>query len=265
MGLSPLYVKGAENSVPVVIQLSSVRDAAESDLAWTLRQLATIGYYGVELSGTYGHSADELKQMLDDVRLVCVGSHLTIGELLGERFDAAVLFNRRIGNPNLVVAGGLKNPLAHRGGNSFTAHFFSHLAEKAKNQGLRIGLCSCSGNFVDLGDGHSAWSCFFRQTDPSVIAELDVGKCLADGGDPYAEIQNLAGRGELIHISPSKPDGTMLGEEGDETDWQRVFYLCENVENVKYYVVEQECNNLGLSSIEAAARCFETMKKWGKC
>lgn len=264
MTFAPLVASARETSVQIAIQLFSVRDAAQADLPGTLQRLSEIGYKGVELAGTYGYSAHELKRMLEDAHLECVGSHISMSDLLGSRFDSVVEFNKLIGNRNLIVAGGLAYPLGSMGGNRFTAYFFTHLAKKAEDVGLRIGLHSHSGDFVDMGDGFTAWDHFFRETDPNVIAELDVGNCFDDHADPYLAIQRSAGRNGLIHIKASSPDGTLLGGEGDEIDWSRIFQMCETVGSTKYYIIEQENNKFGLSSIEAALRCFEKMKEWGK-
>ena len=253
-----------ENNVQIAIQLFSVRDVAQSDLYGTLQQLSKIGYRGVELAGTYGYSAEDLKKALDDSHLQCISSHISMADLLGSRFEVVAEYNKVIGNRNLIVAGGLANPLKNTGGNRFTAYLFSRLAQKAEDFGFRIGLHSHAGDFVDMGNGLTAWDCFFRETDPRVIAELDVGNCIDDNGDPYLSIQRTAGRTEFIHIKPASPDGMLFGGEGDKTDWSRIFHLCETIGRTKFYVIEQESNKFGLSSIEAAARCYEKMKEWGK-
>ena len=259
-----LFAFARENDIQIAIQLFSVRDAAQSDLPRTLQQLSEIGYKGVELAGTYGYSAEELKKALDDAHLQCVGSHISMADLLGSRFEIVAKYNKVIGNRNLIVAGGLAHPLKNAGGNRFTSYLFSRLAQKAEDSGLRVGLHSHAGDFVDMGNGLTAWDYFFRETDPRVIAELDVGNCINDHGDPYLSIQRSAGRTELIHIKASSPDGTLLGGEDDKTDWPRIFNLCETIGKTQYYVIEQENNKFGLSSIEAAARCYEKMREWGK-
>lgn len=264
VALAPFLAFANEKRVQIAIQLFSVRDAAQADLPGTLQQLSEIGYKGVELAGTYGYSANELKRALENAHLECVGSHISMTDLLGSRFESVAEYNKVIGNRNLIVAGGLANPLGNMGGNRFTAYFFNRLAQKAREKGLRIGLHSHAGDFVDMGDGYTAWDHFFRETGSNVISELDVGNCFDDHGDPYLSIQRTAGRNELIHIKASSPDGTLLGEEGDEIDWSRIFHLCETIGSTKYYIIEQENNKHGLSSVEAASRCFEKMKEWGK-
>ena len=47
---------------PIAYQVYSARDEAQQDLAAVLRQLADMGYDGVEFAGFYGHSADVYKR-----------------------------------------------------------------------------------------------------------------------------------------------------------------------------------------------------------
>ena len=45
------------------LQLYSVRDFTQKDLAYTLKKVAEIGYKYVEFAGFFGHSAEEVKAM----------------------------------------------------------------------------------------------------------------------------------------------------------------------------------------------------------
>ena len=52
-------------ALPVAVQVYSVRDEAKADLLGTLKEIKKMGYDGVELAGLCGHTADEVKAMLD--------------------------------------------------------------------------------------------------------------------------------------------------------------------------------------------------------
>ena len=49
----------------VGIQLYGVRKAMEADFEGTLKAVADMGYEYVEFAGYYGHTADEIKELLD--------------------------------------------------------------------------------------------------------------------------------------------------------------------------------------------------------
>ena len=48
-------------------QVYSAREDAAKDLLGTLKALKAMGYDGVEFAGFYGHTAEEVKAMLDEV------------------------------------------------------------------------------------------------------------------------------------------------------------------------------------------------------
>jgi sugar phosphate isomerase/epimerase len=53
--------------VPVSIQIWSVREACEKDFFGTLRQLAGIGYAGVEIGPMFGRKPAEVRKVMDDL------------------------------------------------------------------------------------------------------------------------------------------------------------------------------------------------------
>ena len=46
-----------------------------------LRAVARMGYVGVEFAGYYGYSAQQLRSLLDEVGLVCCGTHIGLDTL----------------------------------------------------------------------------------------------------------------------------------------------------------------------------------------
>src|SRR5689334_13176495 len=90
-------------NIPVALQLYTVRDLASKDFVGTLKQVAGIGYAGVEIAGvTGGLSAPDLKKLLDDLNLRVAGSHTGL-EVLESDLASVVEFNKTIGNEFVVV------------------------------------------------------------------------------------------------------------------------------------------------------------------
>ena len=57
---------------PIGIQLYTVRDHLETDYFGTLEKIAEIGYNTVEFAGYYGQSAENIRKILDDLKLTCL-------------------------------------------------------------------------------------------------------------------------------------------------------------------------------------------------
>src|SRR5579875_1160642 len=88
-------------TIPVALQLYTLREQLREDFAGTLRAVAKIGYSGVELAGYGGMSAKNLKRLLDDLDLRVAGDHVGL-PVLEEHLDEALDFAREIGNQFVV-------------------------------------------------------------------------------------------------------------------------------------------------------------------
>src|SRR5438132_5931756 len=92
-------------TIPIGLQLYSVRDDCAKDLQGTIAAVGRMGYAGVEFAGYYGHTAQDLRKMLDDKGLRCCGTHTSLDTLLGDALPATVEFNQALGNRFLIVPG----------------------------------------------------------------------------------------------------------------------------------------------------------------
>jgi sugar phosphate isomerase/epimerase len=63
---------------PIGIQLYTVREQAGSDLVGVLKELAAIGYKGVELAGLHGRKPAALREVLDDLGLAVCSAHVAM-------------------------------------------------------------------------------------------------------------------------------------------------------------------------------------------
>ena len=84
-------------NIPIGLQLYSVREDCKNDLPGVLKEVARMGYAGVEFAGYYGHSAADLRKMLDDLGLICCGTHTGIQTLLGEELPKTIEYNQTPG------------------------------------------------------------------------------------------------------------------------------------------------------------------------
>ena len=61
---------------PISVQLYSVREAAAQDFPAVLKQIADIGYVGVEFAGFHNMDLKELKSIVDDLGLQVSSAHM---------------------------------------------------------------------------------------------------------------------------------------------------------------------------------------------
>ena len=71
-------------TLPVAVQVYSVRDDAARDFKGTMQKLKDMGYEGVELAGLYDMKPAEVKAILEEVGLVPLSAHVPFQELAAD-------------------------------------------------------------------------------------------------------------------------------------------------------------------------------------
>ena len=86
----------------IALQLWSIKEDCEKDFRNTLREVKKAGYAGVEFAGYHGHSATEVRDLLNELDLAVAASHVPYEKLVDD-FDATVAFEKAIGNTRIVI------------------------------------------------------------------------------------------------------------------------------------------------------------------
>ena len=247
--------------IPIALQLYSVRHDCERDLPGTLEAVARMGYEGVEFAGYYGRTAKELRQMLDDPGLVCVGSHLGLNTLLGDALPETVEFNRTLGNRFLICPG---LPEERRNSHAAwleTARIFDEIAARLEPEGMVTGYHNHYIEFAPM-EGELPWDTFFGNTREDVVMQLDLGNALHGGADPIPFFESYPGRAVTVHLKEySRTNDSALIGEGD-IRWADAFRLCETIGNTEWYIVEQE--SYAYPPLECVDRCLQALRQMGK-
>ena len=248
-------------SVPMGLQLYSVRSECGRDLPGTLAAVAQMGYDGVEFAGYYGYTAKDLRCLLDDNGLKCCGTHTSLASLLDEELPRTIEFNQVLGNKYLVVPG---LPEPYRDSSAAwlqTARLFDQIAGQLKPHGMLTGYHNHSIEFQPIAGG-VPFDLFFGHTVPEVIVQIDFGNAIEGGGDPITCLRRYANRAVTIHLKEySSKDAKALVGDG-EVDWNEVFRLCEAAGATQWYIVEYESD--AYPPLESVARCRQNLRKLGR-
>src|SRR5947199_6021878 len=159
--------------IPIALQMYTLRNETARDFAGTLREVAKIGYAGVELAGTGGLSAVELRRLLDDLNLRAAGSHTGLDALEGD-LNAALDFTQAIGS-QFVVCPYLPEERRQ------SAHDYRALAEilnragaACKQRGLQLCYHNHASEFQRF-DGQYALDILYNANEPDLVkVELDT-------------------------------------------------------------------------------------------
>ena len=229
----------AAKKVPVAVQLYSVRQIAQKDLAGVLAQVKKLGYQGVEFAGYYGHSAADVKKMLDANGLKVAGTHTGLDLLQGDKFQETVDYMKVIGNKTIIVPSLPQKYRSDLNAWKETAKLFNELSDKLKPHGMEIGFHNHNLEVQPM-EGQMPLEVFYNATKPAVRVQLDVGHAQRGGADPVAFLKKFKDRVVSIHIKEYKKgeDETVLGE--GEIQWKQVFDTLESGKGIKWYIIEEE-------------------------
>ena len=250
------------SSIPVGLELYSVRNSLKADPTGTVRAVAQMGYQCVEFYAPYFDwteaQAKEMRKLLDDLGIHCYSTHNDTSYFAPDKLSHARDLNHILGCKYLVVASSHEKPGAD--GWKAVAQILNSAAAELEPSGLKVGYHNHQAEFTP-GDGVRPIEILAKNTNPSVMLQLDVGTCIEAGSDPVAWIRANPGRIRSLHLKDWSPDPakgyTVLFGEG-VAKWKDIFAAAESVGGVEYYLIEQEGSRF--SELDTARKCFDTYR-----
>ena len=252
----------ASSSIPVGLELYSVRDALKADPEGTVRAVAKMGYQAVEFYSPYYDwteaQAKQMRKLMDDLGIRCYSTHNNEDYFSAGKIEHARDLNLILGCKYMVMA--WTEQSKGLDGWKVVAGELNAGADKLEPSGLKAGYHNHQAEWVPVS-GQRPMDVLAKNTKPSVMLQLDVGTCLEAGADPVAWIRANPGRIRSIHCKDWSPDPAkgykVLFGEG-KADWKGIFNAAENGGGVGYYLVEQEGSRF--TELETARRCLEAFQ-----
>ncbi len=249
-------------SIPVGLELYSVRNELKQNLEATVRAVAQMGYQGVEFYAPYfdwsENQTKQMRKLLDDLGIRCFSTHNDSSFLGPEKIGRARDMNLILGSKYVVMASAKPKPGPD--GWKAVADSLNAAADQLEASGLKAGYHNHQREFTPDGSQRPI-EILAKNTKPSVMLQLDVGTCLEAGSDPVAWIRANPGRIRSLHCKDWSPDPakgyTVLFGEGS-ADWKNIFAAAESAGGVEYYLVEQEGSRF--SELETAERCLKSFR-----
>ena len=191
------------------LQMYSVRDITGQDLAGALQQVAALGYRFVEFAGFFGHSAQDVKKMLDDCGLSVSGTHTGWQELTAENIDATIAYHQAIGNKNIIIPGA---DLSTREKLDDLIALINEAQPKLAAAGIALGYHNHAHEFIETSYGAYIHKELEEKTN--VEFEIDTYWAYVGKQDPVATLERLKHRMRVIHLKDGLQDGhgKALGE-----------------------------------------------------
>jgi sugar phosphate isomerase/epimerase len=252
----------SSGSIPVGLELYSVRDALAKDPEGTVRAVAQMGYQAVEFYAPYFEWSDaqakQMRKVMDDLGIRCYSTHNNDEYFGAKNIDRARDLNMILGSKYMVLA--WSDPKADMDSWKALADQLNAASEKLQPSGLTTGYHNHQAEWKAIG-GQRPMDILAKNTRPAVMLQLDVGTCIEGGGDPVAWIRGNPGRIRSIHCKDWSRDPAVgykvLFGEG-VADWKGIFQAAENGGGVEFYLVEQEGSRY--PELETARRCLQAFR-----
>ena len=252
----------SSKSIPVGLELYSVREALKTDLEGTVRAVAKMGYQAVEFYAPYYDWTEaqtkQMRKLMDDLGIKCYSTHNGLPSFAAENIEKTRDRNLILGCKYVVLA--WSDPKTTIDGWKALSDQLNEAAGKLEPGSLRVGYHNHSAEFTAV-NGKRPIEILAANTKPTVMLQLDVGTCLEAGADPVAWIKANPGRIRSIHCKDWSRDPAIgykaLFGEG-VADWKGIFQAAESAGGVEYYLVEQEGSRL--SEMETAQRCLTAFR-----
>jgi sugar phosphate isomerase/epimerase len=259
----PLALRtSAASSIPVGLELYSVREALKKDAEGTVRAVAEMGYQCVEFYAPYWDWTEaqtkEMRKLLNDLGVRCYSTHNNADYLNKDNIAKTRDRNHILGCKYVVIASAHLDP-GIEGWKTF-AGTLDAAADQLEPSGLKAGYHNHKIEFVAI-DGVRPMDVIAKNTKPTVMLQFDVGTCLEAGADPVAWIRGNPGRIRSLHCKdwssdPGKGYTVLFGEGA--ADWKAIFNAAESGGGVEYYLIEQEGSRF--SELDTAKKCLESFK-----
>jgi sugar phosphate isomerase/epimerase len=252
----------AASSIPVGLEMYSVRDGLKKDPEATVRAVAQVGYQGVEFYAPYFEWTEaqtkQMRKLLDELGIRCFSTHNDSAYFSKDKIARARDMNLILGSKYVVMA--WSDPKTGLDGWKQIAESLNIAAEQLEPSGLKAGYHNHQQEFIPVDDQRPI-EILAKNTKPSIMLQLDVGTCVEAGADPVAWIRANPGRIHSLHLKdwsadPAKGYKVLFGE--GSANWKEIFAAAESVGGVEYYLIEQEGSRL--SELETARECLNSYR-----
>lgn len=245
--------------LPIALQLYTLRNL-EMPFDEVLKEVAAIGYTGVETVGNHKLSADEMKALLDKHQLKVVSGHAAIA-LLESDLDSVIAFNKAIGNQVLVVPF-LAPDDRGKDGAAWTQLGKRLTAVSQRCQDADMKLMYHNHAFeMESVDGKLAIDWLMESAD-KLGFEIDLAWVQRGGQNGVQLLQKYAGRCQRVHCKDVAPAGQNEDQMGfadvghGVLDWTALLPAAKAA-GAEWYIVEHDLPKEPLVSIR---RSFEFLK-----
>ncbi|QSO46493.1 sugar phosphate isomerase/epimerase family protein [Alicyclobacillus mengziensis] len=222
------------------LQLYSLRDLAKDDFLGTLKQVADIGYDGVEFAGYGGLSAQELRRVVGDLGLEPVSSHVQLSEL-ESNLRQVIEYGQELGLSYVVCPYLPEDKRQTLDDYRRLADTMNQIGQEISQAGMTLAYHNHAFEFVRF-ENQYALDALYALTDKRYVqAELDIYWVEYAGQSALEYVERYADRSGLLHVKDmTKDDERFFAEVGTgRLDIPSILSTAK-AGGIEWYLVEQD-------------------------
>ncbi len=267
-------------SLPIGLQLYSVREDAAADFEGTLRKVKEMGYDGVEFAGLYGKEPAEVKRLCEEIGLNPISAHVPFVDMMADP-EGVIGAYKEIGCKQVVIPYLTEE---YRPGQERFQEVIDGarvLGEVCGKLGMKLAYHNHDFEFVKI-DGEYALDILYREV-PDTLLETQLDTCWVNvgGADPVEYVRKYAGRMLTVHLKDfvgekSEHMYALIGiDEGEKKESTDAFELrpvgygkqdfpaiikASEESGAKWLIVEQDEPSMGKTPLECAKMSIDYLK-----
>ena len=263
-------------SLPIAIQLFSLRNTIPNDVEGTLTALKEMGYDGVEFAGFYGKTPQEMRLICERIGLVPISSHVGFPQFRDE-LDRHIADSVALGVKYAAISSMHRE--FHIGGEEHEGvyEFIKEISAKMRENGIQLLYHNHSYEMCEFeGKRLHEWL-FDAMTADELQPELDTGWLELEVGEAEQYIRKFKNRCDLVHVKSyyGKEGFDELVHSPDEAKPRDMFNFCNfergrldvraivraaQESGAKWLVVEQDRMDTDLTELESAKINIDILK-----
>lgn len=243
-------------TIPIALELYTVRDETARDFAGTVERVAALGYGAVEFAGYGDLPAPAMRDLLERTGLQAASTHVGLAALeadLAREIDYCLT----IGCRYLVLpwlAPDRRDPASL----AALAPRLNEFGLQCKEQGITFGYHNHNFEF-EQEEGTYLLDRLLDSTDPELVTlEFDVYWAAYAGVDPITYLRQRSGRVPILHMKDMAPDRSFC-EVGDGTLDIAGLVSAGSQAGVQWLIVEND--KPVMPSLESAARSLSNLRQ----
>ena len=241
------------SKTPIGIQLYSVRDSMAEDFEGTLKKISELGYSSVEFAGFFGHTAEQVNEILAKYNLTVSGTHSGFDDLVNN-YDETVAYHKAIGNKYYIIPG--YDLWSQEKLDKFVEQV-NPICEKLAKDGITLAFHNHYKEFEVLENGEMVYEQLIYRTNLKL--EVDTYWAFVGMKNPIGLLERLGDRVIFAHIKDGdvNKNGKPLGM-GEAPVKDVVAYV--KSKGVPMVVESETCNPTGLAEAEICINYLKSLE-----